>query len=97
MRHKGKGQDSIFVGQVQSPPQSLLLLQILIPYKKHPEECAWSDYCNNFGKSDSNFLQSNKFTACKVRHGKEVAKSLLAFNLRMIIHPFQSKNHLRSQ
>ena len=44
-----------FGGQVQSPLQSLLVLQILIPHKKHPEECAWSDYCNNFGKSERVF------------------------------------------
>ena len=30
---------------------------------------------------ESIFLQSNKFTACKVRDGKEEAKSLMVFNL----------------
>ena len=36
-------------GGVESPSRSLPQLQILIPHKKHPEECAWSDHCNNFG------------------------------------------------
>ena len=30
---------------------------------------------------ESIFLQSNKFTACKVRDGNEEAKSLMVFNL----------------
>ena len=34
--------------------------------------------------------------AYKVRDGKEVAKSLMLFNLRKIIHPFESKEHLRT-
>ena len=49
------GMTQFFGGQVQSPLQSLLVLQILIPHKKHPEECAWSDYCNKFGKSERVF------------------------------------------
>ena len=62
------------------------------PIKKHPEECAWSKYCNNFGKSKRVciFFQSNKFTACKVRDEKRVAKSLMVFNLRKIIHLFKN-------
>ena len=39
--------------------------------------------------SESIFFQINKFTACKFT--KEVANSLLAFNLLKIIHPFQGK------
>ena len=39
--------------------------------------------------SGSIFSQSNKFTACKVKHEKEVANSLMAFNLLKIVHPFQ--------
>ena len=42
------------------------------------------------------FFQSNKVTACKVRDGKEVAKSLMVFNLRKIIHPLQNKKYLRT-
>ena len=56
---------------------------ILIPHKKHPEECAWSEYCNNFERIQREyiFFQSNKYTACKVKDGKEVAKSLMVLNL----------------
>ena len=32
----------------------------------------------------------------KVTVGKEVAKSLMVFNLRTIIYPFQSKKYLRT-
>ena len=45
--------------------------------------------------SESIFFQINKFTACKFT--KEVANSLMAFNLLKIIHPFQGKKHLRTQ
>ena len=71
---------------------------ILIPYKKHPEECAWSECWNNFEKIKREyiFFQSNIFTACKVRDVKEVAKFLMVFNLRKIIHPFQNKKYLRT-
>ena len=34
------------------------------PHKKHPEECTWSDYCNDFEKSESIFFHYNKFTTC---------------------------------
>ena len=44
--------------------------------------------------SESIFFQINKFTACKFT--KEVANSLMAFNLLKIIHPFQGKKHLRT-
>ena len=47
-----KGRTPFFGGEDQSPLQSFPYLQILIPHKKHPEECAWSDYCYNFEKSD---------------------------------------------
>ena len=71
---------------------------ILIFHKKHPEECTWSEYCNNFEKSEREyiFFQSNKFAACKVRDGKGEAKSLIVLNLRKIIHPFKNKNYLRT-
>ena len=43
------------------------------------------------------FFQSNRLTACKVRGGITVAKSLMVFNLhKMIIHPFQNKKYLRT-
>ena len=65
-------------------------------WSPHPEECAWSDYCNNFEEWESIFLQSNKFTASKVRDLKEVAKSLMTYNLSKIIHPFQNKKYLKT-
>ena len=46
--------------------------------------------------SVSIFSQSNKFPACKVKYGKEVAKSLMVFNLCKIIHPFENKKCLRT-
>ena len=41
------------------------------------------------GVSEDIFFQSNKFTACKVKDGKEVTNILMVFNLLKIIHPFQ--------
>ena len=38
--------------------------------------------------SQSIFFQSNKYIACEVKDQKEVANSLMAFNLLKIIHPF---------
>ena len=46
--------------------------------------------------SESIFFQSNKFTACKIKDEKEVANSLMAFNLLKIIHSFQGKKNLRT-
>ena len=71
---------------------------ILILHKKYPEECAWSRYCNNFEKIEREyiFFRSNIFTACKVTAGKEQAKSLMVFNLRKVIHPFQNKKYSRT-
>ena len=40
-------------------------------------------------------FRSNKFIACKVKDEKEVAETLVAFNLLKIVRPFQGKNHLR--
>ena len=42
------------------------------------------------------FVQIDKFTACKFKDKKEVANSLMAFNLLKIIYPFESKTHLRT-
>ena len=47
--------------------------------------------------SESIYFQSNKFTTCKVKDEKEVASSLMTFNLPKIIHPFQGKKHLRTK
>ena len=44
--------------------------------------------------SESIFFQINIFTACKFKDKKLVENSLLTFNLRKIIHPFQGKKHL---
>ena len=46
--------------------------------------------------SENIFFQSNKFTAYKVKDEKEVANSLMAFNLPKINHPFQGKKRLRT-
>ena len=46
--------------------------------------------------SESICFQSNEFTTCKVKDGKEVANSLMTFSLSEIIHPFQGKKHLRA-
>ena len=48
VRHKEKGEDSIFWwGGLKSSPVSPLVANSDFPY----DECAWSDYCNNFEKS----------------------------------------------
>ena len=72
--HEGKGEDSIFWWGVTSNRRMRFKIlgmnesHILIPHKKHPEECAWSEYCGTFEKSKKEyiFFQSNKFTTCKV-------------------------------
>ena len=46
--------------------------------------------------SESIFFQINKFTLCKFKDKKELANSLMAFNLLKIIHPVQGKKHLRT-
>ena len=46
--------------------------------------------------SESIFFQRNKFTVCKAKHEKELANSVMAFNILKIIHPFQGKEHLRN-
>ena len=42
------------------------------------------------------FFPRTKFRACKVKDGKEMANSLMKFNLLKIIHQFQGKKHLRT-
>ena len=71
------------------------LVVILSPHKENPDEGAWS-FCSMILKrvSETIFFQSNKSTACKVKDEKEVANSLMAFNLLKIIHPFQGKKHI---
>ena len=46
--------------------------------------------------NESIFFQSNKFTACMVKDEKQVANTLMAFNILKILHPFQCKKHLRT-
>ena len=43
------------------------------------------------------FFQSKKFTACKIKDEKEetIFYFLMEFNLLKIVHPFESKKHLR--
>ena len=44
------------------------------------------------------FFQGKKFTACKIKDEKEetIFYFLMVFNLLKIIHPFESKKHLRT-
>ena len=44
------------------------------------------------------FFQSKIFTACKIKDEKEetIFYFLMVFNLLKIIHPFESKKHLRT-
>ena len=44
------------------------------------------------------FFYRKKITACKIKDGKEerIFYFLMVFNLLQIIHPFQSKKHLRT-
>ena len=44
------------------------------------------------------FFQSKNFTACKIKAEKEepIFYFLMVFNLLKIIHPFESKKHLKS-
>ena len=44
------------------------------------------------------FFQSKKFTACKIKDEKEetIFYFLMVFNLMKIIHPFESKEHLKT-
>ena len=46
--------------------------------------------------SESIFFQINIFTACKFKDKKQVVSSSMALSLLKIIHPFQSKKHLRN-
>ena len=41
------------------------------------------------------FFQSNNFTACKIKDEKEVANSVMMFNLLKIIHPFQGEEAVK--
>ena len=60
------------------------------PHEENPEG-GWSAYCNDF-------LSKKKFTACKIKDEKEEITFyfLMVFNLLKIIHPFESKKHLRT-
>ena len=44
------------------------------------------------------FFQSKKITACKIKDEKEetIFYSLMVFNLLKIIHPLESKKHVRT-
>ena len=44
---------------------------------------------------ESIFFQNTKFIAYTFKDEKEVANSLMAFNLLKIIHPFQGKKHFK--
>ena len=94
-----KGEAQIFGLAERSFPLSILSFSGASwpPHKENPDEGDWSAYCNDFEKSDwEYFFQSYKFTARKFEDEKEVANSLMTFNLLNIIHLFQDKKHLRS-
>ena len=61
------------------------------PHEENPEG-GWSSYTVVI------FFESKKFTACKIKDEKEetVFYFLMVFNLLKIIHPFESKKHLRT-
>ena len=65
VRHKGKGQHSIFWwrGSESSPVPPL----VGNPDPRY-EECAWSDYCNNFEKSIREKVFS--FKATNLQHAR---------------------------
>ena len=46
--------------------------------------------------SESVLFQINIFAACKFKDKKEMANSLMTFNLLKIIHPVQGKKHLKT-
>ena len=74
-----------------SPPQFLRLVRYLdLPMKKTLRAVGVLTVMI--------FFQSKKFTACKIKREKEEAifYFLTAFNLLKIIHPFESKKHLRT-
>ena len=49
------GQDSVFWwGDSEPSPVDPLVVNPVSPMK-YPEDCACSDYCNNFGKSERAF------------------------------------------
>ena len=92
-----KGKVQIF-GLAGRPPQFSTLV-------RHPDLCIKKPLIRVFGLltvmilkrvNESVFFQSNKFTACRVNDGREVANYLMVFNLQKIIHPIQGKNHLRT-
>ena len=91
-----KGEVHTF-GFAERPSNSFLNGTSWFPHKENSEEVARFAYCNDFRRvSESIFFQSNKFIAYKVKDEKEVANSLMAFNLLKIIHPFQGKKHIRT-
>ena len=66
MSHEGKGEDSIFQWGVTSNRRVRFKIlgmsdsPMLIPHKKHPEKCAWSEYCDNFEKSERVYFLSKQ-------------------------------------
>ena len=87
-----RGKFKLLVYQGDPLPQfSSLVRHPNLPIRKILKG-AWSAYCIILERvSESIFFQSNKLRACKVKDEKEVANSLITFNLLKIIHPFQGK------
>ena len=66
-------------------------------HKEHPEECAWSTNYNDFEMSERVFsFKATNLEHVRLKEEKEVAKFLMVFNLRKIIHPFQGEKYLRT-
>ena len=82
MRHEEKGEDSIFWWGGSEPSPVPPLVANLDPLKITLRSVLGLITVIILKRvRESIFLQSNKFTACKVRDGKEEAKSLMVFNL----------------
>ena len=106
--HEERGNNSVLVrsdiqqkGEVQNFGHELVELSPappLVANPDHPVKNALESFLGLITEIILNkvreifFFQSNRFTACKVRDGKEDAKSLLVFNLRKILHHFKLRS-----
>ena len=62
---------------------------------KNPEESATSIYCNDFEKNGCEyFLSKPQVYSSKVKAWRKVARSLIVFNLLIIIYPFLGERSL---
>ena len=109
VRHEGKEEDSVFGGKTWNrrggskfwawdPSQIPPLVANLDCSIKNILRSVFGLIALIVSKRvrESIFFQSNKFTACKIKAEKEVAKFLVVFNLHNVIHPSQGKKYLRT-